>query len=92
MRSRNILWRIVLLSLLFYSVFSFVSVTVSLNKTRQTASDLQQRLAVLQAENAGLKAASEQRTDTELQDLARERLGLVLPGEKIFYFTEDRED
>ena len=27
MRNRNILWRIVLLSLLFYSVFSFLSIT-----------------------------------------------------------------
>ena len=31
-------------------------------------------------------------SDEELAQLARQRLGLVLPGEKIFYFTTDRED
>ena len=30
-------------------------------------------------------------SDEQLQQLARQRLGLVLPGEKIFYFTTDRE-
>ena len=27
----------------------------------------------------------------EMQQLARDRLGLVLPGEKLFYFSTDRE-
>ena len=30
-------------------------------------------------------------SDEELERLARERLGLVKPGDKIFYFTTDRE-
>ena len=30
-------------------------------------------------------------SDAELERLARERLGLVKPGDKIFYFTTDRE-
>ena len=31
-------------------------------------------------------------SDEELERLARERLALVLPGEKIFYFVTDREE
>ena len=27
----------------------------------------------------------------DIEQLARQRLGLVRPGEKIFYFTTDRE-
>ena len=51
-----------------------------------------QQLEALQVEHSRLAAALEQGSDSRLQDMARQRLGLVLPGEKIFYFTEDRED
>ena len=93
MRSRNILWRIVLLALLFYSGFSFVSVQLSLSETRQMTEMLGERYRLLKQENERLNEQLEQGVDDmQLQDLARERLGLVLPGEKIFYFTKDRED
>ena len=36
-------------------------------------------------------AAVQQELSAELERLARERLGLVKPGDKIFYFTTDRE-
>ena len=92
MQSRNILWRIVLLAVLAYSVFSLGSVRLSLDETYETASLLRERLSLLQEENARLRALAVQDSDEmRLQELARERLGLVLPGEKIFYFTEDRE-
>ena len=91
MQSRNILWRIVLLALLAYSVFSLVSVRLSLDETYETASLLRERLSLLQEENARLKALAVQDSDEmRLQELARERLGLVLPGEKIFYFTQKK--
>lgn len=93
MRSRNILWRIVLLALLFYSGFSFISVRMDLSRTQQTADSLQEQYVLLQAENERLNELLAQGVDDmRLQDLARERLGLVLPGEKVFYFTKDRED
>ena len=92
MPSRNILWRIVLISLLFYSVFSFLSVSLNLTETRQRAQSMAQQLEALRVEHSRLAAALEQGSDSRLQDMARQRLGLVLPGEKIFYFTEDRED
>ena len=93
MRSRNILWRIVLLALLFYSGFSFLSVRLKLDKTLETAESLRERHVLLKADNERLTELLEQGVDDmQLQDLARERLGLVLPGEKVFYFTKDRED
>lgn len=92
MRNRNILWRIVLLSLLFYSVSAFLSVSDELRQKRQTADSLQTQLAELQMSNSRLRAVFEQGTDTQLEAMARERLGLVLPGEKLFYFIKDRED
>ena len=92
MRSRNILWRIVLLSLLFYSAFSFFTEVDRLDKTRCRAEELFAELAELRLLNSQLCDALEQRTQTQLQELARERLGLVVPGEKVFYFTKHRED
>ena len=92
MRNRNILWRIVLLSLLFYSVFSFLSISSDLEEKRQTADRLQAEIGRQQLSNSRLRAVFEQGTDTQLEAMARERLGLVLPGEKLFYFIEDRED
>jgi cell division protein FtsB len=45
-----------------------------------------------QAVNAQLQAEiAQERDPEEMQQLARERLGLVLPGEKLFYFSSDRE-
>ncbi len=93
MRSGNTLWRIVLLALLFYSGFSLISVRIDLNRTRHTADNLQEQYVLLRAENELLNELLSQGVDDmQLQDLARERLGLVLPGEKVFYFTKDRED
>ena len=44
------------------------------------------------ADNAALREKLEAGlSDAELERLARERLGLVKPGDKIFYFTTDRE-
>ncbi len=80
------MWRIVLLSLLFYSASSFFSEADRLDKTRRNADGLYAELVQLRQENTRLCDALEQRTQTQLQELARDRLGLVLPGEKLFYF------
>ncbi len=91
MRGRVILWRIVLLSLLCYSAFSFFSEADLLDKTACEADSLLQELQLLRQENLLLRHNLEQRNKSQLQDMARDRLGLVLPGEKLFYFTEHRE-
>ena len=91
MRSRHILWRIVLISLLFYSAFSLFSEAEKLDRTAREADLMASELQALKAENIMLSNDLEQSSQTQLQQLARERLGLVLPGEKIFYFKH-RED
>ena len=50
-------------------------------------------LGELEKENSSLQTSLEEgMSDEELERLARERLALVLPGEKIFYFVTDREE
>ena len=47
---------------------------------------LEERIARKEQENSGLKAALERAEDPEyLQELARENLGMVTPGQKDFY-------
>lgn len=93
MRDRDVILRIVILALLLYSLASFASVRSDLRKTEQLAQSLKEELEQLQCENQELEEMlSGPRSDEEMRMLARQRLGMVMPGEKVFYFTTDREE
>lgn len=93
MRDRDVILRIVILALLLYSLASFASVRSDLRKTEQLAQSLKEELEQLQCENQELEEMlSSPRSDEEMRMLARQRLGMVMPGEKVFYFTTDREE
>ena len=92
MNSHENLIRIVLLSLLFYAVSSFISSGHRLREAQLIETELASQLETLEAEKLQMRQRLESKmSDEELAQLARQRLGLVLPGEKIFYFTTDRE-
>ena len=76
MNTRDTLICIVLISLTLYACASVAAVGGELRAADNAA--LREKL------EAGL-------SDEELERLARERLGLVKPGDIIFYFTTDRE-
>ena len=90
MQTHSVLLRIVALSLLVYSVALFGS---SLRKLSLT----EEKLAACQAEYEKLTEAENRleekikalRRGEGMDALARERLGLVMPEEKIFYFTSE---
>lgn len=93
MNNRNVILRIVVLALLLYSMANFTAAQERLRETEQTADRLRQELNELQNEHEELEAALLNLEDEdELRRLARQRLGMVMPGEKIFYFTTDREE
>jgi cell division protein FtsL len=92
MNPRENLVRIVLVVLLLYSMASLTSVGFQLGQSRQLLDSMNAQLEQRQAVNAQLQAEiAQERDPEEMQQLARERLGLVLPGEKLFYFSSDRE-
>ena len=92
MRTREALIRIVLLSLLLYSALSLASSGGELEQAQARQAELQAKLDRLEAERQLLQEKLEQGISVEdAQQYARQRLGLVMPGEKIFYFTTDRE-
>lgn len=92
MYSKETLIRIVLVAVLLYSALSLLSTRQELTRITAAAADAAQALAALEEENAQLRLAlSQGKSDEEMGSLARERLGFVLPGEKIFYFFSGEE-
>lgn len=87
MQTRLTLLRIVALALLIYSLALFVTSVREVAEAENTAAALAEECERARAEKRALEAKLESaQTDEEMERLARERLGLVMPGEKIFYF------
>lgn len=86
-RNSETLFRLLAASLLLYMLLSFGAARFRLNAARREEQELEAACAALREENGQLQrqlaAAGE---DAALADMARDRLGLVLPGERIFYF------
>lgn len=85
--------RIILVVLLLYSLASLMTVGRELRQSERMLEEMQQDREQLRALNTELEdGLAGEKSPEEMQQLARERLGLVLPGEKLFYFsTTDRE-
>ena len=59
---------------------------IKIEAAENEQSGLEEQLAAQRQENASLEAALDKADDPEyLQDLARDQLGYVTPGEKDFY-------
>lgn len=87
MRNSEALSRLLLVALLLYMLFSFGAARFRLNAARQEERELEAACAQLREENGQLERELEAgRSDQALEDLARDRLGLVLPGERIYDF------
>ena len=93
MRAKETLICIVAVALLIYSLTVFAGAGRELDRLKAEAGAAADRLDELEKENSSLQTSLEEgMSDEELERLARERLALVLPGEKIFYFVTDREE
>ena len=87
MNLRETLTRIVLVALLLYSLASLLTVGRELKQGELLRQQLLQQTEIQQSLKRDLERKLAQgQSPEELQQLARERLGLVLPGEKLFYF------
>jgi len=93
MQNRATILRIVLVALMLYALLNFASARAELERTRQMELAFETEYEGLAEENRQLRQRLEAGGDDEtIEALARERLGLVMPGETVFYFTKDRED
>ena len=65
----------------------FGTARLRLNTARTEEQSLSAACAALREENDGLlRQIAAAREPESLADMARDRLGLVMPGEKVFYF------
>lgn len=74
-------------------VYALISLFVVHRQTRQLqdrAATLQQQVSEMTQANAELQYQIDRSEDDDMiESVAREKLGLVKPGEKIFYDTSD---
>lgn len=82
--------KIVLIALALYAVVSLVTVRSRIAQAEQLRAQLTAQVSDMAQKNAELEYQIEHGTDDEMiEEIAREKLGLVLPGEKIFYDISD---
>ena len=88
-RKFGILLRIALILLLIYMIFTLVNVRHQISSTQAEISTLTEQVADQTQTNTQLSNAIENRDDPSfLKDVARERLDLVTPNDRVFYITD----
>lgn len=93
MQSRETVIRLAAIILLAYMFAAFLGARGRLAAAQLREQVLNESCASLREENAQLSAAlSAAPDDAAIATLARERLGLALPGEEIYYFDFDETE
>ena len=93
MDAKEPLIRIVLLALLLYAAGCLAASGRALYAAGARESALRSELETIEKDNLAVsRKLTEGWSAEELEQLARERLGLVLPGDRIFRFTSDSRD
>ena len=85
-RNIDLLSATLILLLMVIVGWQLMAMNDKLDLARAEQAALEERIARKEQENRGLEAALERAEDPEyLQELARENLGMVTPGQKDFY-------
>ena len=90
LKRSGILTKLVILGILAYLVVAYARMQIRIGEAEDTKVSLQAQVRTLSVENAALEYEISHSQDTEtIEKVAREKLGLVLPGEIIFYDMGD---
>lgn len=85
-RRASLISKIIILAIIFYAGISLVSLKVQVSDAREKRDALQSQADSILKENTELDYSINHSADDEtIEDIARNKLGLVKPGEKIFY-------
>ena len=80
--------RIVIILLLVYSLLSFARAGQTAAEMERKAAALERELASLEQEHTALERQLRRReSPAEMEALARRELGMVMPGEIVFFFS-----
>lgn len=86
LRSAGWLTTFVIAGLLAYGCITLMNMKTKVSEASKTEAQLQAEIEAIQEENASLRYAIENQDDpATIEDIARDRLGLVMPDERIFY-------
>ena len=89
-KKASIFTTLVIAVLMLYAVISLVMVHRQTRQLQNRAATLQQQVSEMTQSNAELQYHIDHSEDDDMiESVAREKLGLVKPGEKIFYDTSD---
>ena len=90
LKRSGILTKLVVLGLLAYILVSYARMQIRIGEAEETKLSLQSEVRTLAVGNAALEYEISHCQDPEtIEKVARETLGLVLPGEIIFYDMGD---
>jgi len=93
MEARETLVRIVLVALLLYAAACLSASRRALYEAGRAEQALSARLEEIEQENLAVgRQLTEGWSEEELEALARERLGLVLPGDRVFRFPPENPE
>ena len=85
-RKASIFTKLAVLALVVYAAFNLVGLHGQIERASEARTLLEETVAGLALENAVLESELENRYNPEvIERIARGRLGLVLPGERIFH-------
>ena len=85
----GLLGRILLILLLAYMIYSLINVRQEISAAKAEVEILTEQLAEQEQYNTELSNAIENRDNPDfVEDIAREKLGLVSPNDRVFYITD----
>ena len=86
LRRASWLTGLVIVGLIVYACIALMNMRTKVAMASETEAELRQKAEEIQETNAALQYAIDNRYDEKtIEDIARDKLGLVLPEEKIFY-------
>lgn len=86
LKKAGIITKLLLTVMVVYALFTIVTVRSDIAAAQRDLAALTVQVEDAQRENARLEYEIEHSEDAEtIEQIAREKLGLVKPGEKIFY-------
>lgn len=85
-KKAGLLTKLLILVMIVYAAYNIATVQANIAQARQSLTSLTQEVEDARQANAQLTYEIEHKDDPEtIEQIARAKLGLVKPGEKIFY-------
>lgn len=86
LKHASLITKIVIVAIMVYAGITLVSLKVQVTAAQKQREELRTQVSSVTQTNTELQYAIDHSKDAEtIEDIARNKLGLVKPGEKIFY-------